>query len=100
MCVNSSTAVLLQTTPAYVGNPGSYGREVKAKIVNDSCGQRTHVIQRLKESLYLHSVGRDTLKVTAFEDEEPSQREYEQVQISITAIDGTLCERICCSNDM
>ena len=88
MCVNSSTAVLLQTAQAYIGQPGGSGHKVKARIVFDSCSQRTYVTQRLKDSLHLHPVASDKLKITAFGDEEPTQREYERVQFSIKAIDG------------
>ena len=105
MCVNSNTAVLLQTTQAYVGQPGS-GHEVKARIVFDSCSQRTCVTQRLKDRLSLRPVASDTLKITAFGDAEPAQSEYEQVQFSIKATDGmefyakgyvvpTTCNPIC-----
>jgi hypothetical protein len=82
--------------------------EVRARIVFDSCSQRTYVTQRLKESLNLRPIASDTLKITAFGYEEPTQREYEQVQFSITAIDGmelyatfciyvvpTICNPIC-----
>ncbi|XP_028413520.1 uncharacterized protein LOC114536353 [Dendronephthya gigantea] len=106
MYVNSSTAVLLQTAQALVGQPGSSGRKVKERIVFDSCSQRTYVSQHLKENLDLSLVGSDTLKITAFGDDEPSQKEYEQVQFSITALDGmelyakgyvvpTICSPIC-----
>ena len=104
--MNSSTAVLLQTAQAYVGQPGGSGHEVKARIVFDSCSQRTYVTQRMKDSLSLHPVASDTLKITVFGDEEPTRKEYEQVQFSIKAIDGmelyakghvvpTICNPIC-----
>ncbi len=88
MCVNNNTAVLLQTAQAVVGQPGNSGQKVKARIVFDPCSQRTYVTQRLQKTLNLHPVGSDMLKITAFGDEESTEREYDQVRISITAIDG------------
>ena len=79
--------VLCKCKWAYVGQPGS-GHEVKARIVFDSCSQRTYVIQRLKDRLCLRPVASNTLNITAFGDAEPTQSEYEQVQFSIKAIDG------------
>ena len=61
---------------------------MKSRIVFDSCSQRSYITQRLRENLNLLPNGSDTMKITAFGDKEPRQRECEKVQISITALDG------------
>ena len=88
MCVNSNTSVLLETARAAVGSPNDPPRKVNARIIFDSCSQRTYVSHRLQDTLKLPQVGADELLVKAFGDETPKSRYCELVQLSITSVDG------------
>ena len=92
MGVNSCTAVLLQTALAFVGQLGDSEHRMKARIVFDSCSERTCVLQHLREIPNLRLVGEDTLKITAFENDEPSQKEYEQVQRTLQRAVHKICD--------
>ena len=88
LCINSSTSVLLQTARAIVGKPGDPRKKVQARIVFDSCSQRSYISKRLQDALKLPAVTSDNLLVKTFANESPRLMSCDMVQISITAMDG------------
>ena len=88
MCVNTNTSVLLQTAQAYVSNPTNPQQKIKARIIFDSCSQRSYVSHKLHKALNLNSIGCDRLLIKAFGEETPKLKSSELVQLSITSIDG------------
>ena len=51
--IDARTSLLLQTAQAMVSGTGHDEKSVKAKVISDSCSQRSYVSCRLKESLNL-----------------------------------------------
>lgn len=88
MCINTNTSVLLQTAQAFVSKPTQPQERVKARIIFDSCSQRSYISHRLCNALELNSVGTDKLLIKAFGDESPRLKSCELVQLGITSIDG------------
>ena len=88
MYINSDTSVLLQTATAPVSRPDDPNSQVQARIIFDSCSQRSYVSERMCKALNLPSIGTDNLLIKAFGDESPRLRACNVVQLSITSVDG------------
>ena len=89
VCANGSASVLLQTASAMVGNPNSpQQQKVKSRIVFDSCSQKSYISSRLRNSLGLETVSKQSLLVKTFGNDSPKLMSSDLVQVSITATDG------------
>ena len=86
---NSGASVLLQTATAMAGNPNvPQQQKVQARIVFDSCSQKSYMSNRLKNSLELQPVNKQSLLVKTFGNDSPKLMSCDLVQVSITAVDG------------
>ncbi len=89
VCTNSNVSVLLQTASAMVGNPNAPQQpKTKSRIVFDSCSQKSYISSRLRNSLGLETVSKQSLLVKTFGNEYPKLMSCDLVQVSITATDG------------
>ena len=89
VCTNSNVSVLLQTASATVGNPNAPQQsKTKSRIVFDSCIQKSYISSRLRNSLGLETVSKQSLLVKTFGNEYPKLMSCDLVQVSITATDG------------
>ena len=89
VCTNNNVSVLLQTASAMVGNPNAPQQpKTKSRIVFDSCSQKSYISSRLRNSLGLETVSKQSLLVKTFGNEYPKLMSCDLVQVSITATDG------------
>ena len=89
VCANSNVSVLLQTAKAMVGNPNvPQQQKLQSRIVFDSCSQRSYISNRLKNSLGVQPVNKQSLLVKTFGNDSPKLMSCDLVQVSITATDG------------
>ncbi len=89
VCTNSNVSVLLQTASAMVGNPNAPQQpKAKSRIVFDSCSQKSYISSRLRSSLGLETVSKQSLLVKTFGNEYPKLMSCDLVQVSITGTDG------------
>ena len=89
VCANSNVSVLLQTAKAMVGNPNvPQQQKLQSRIVFDSCSQRSYISNRLKNSLGVQPVNKQSLLVKTFGNDSPKLMSCDLVQVSITAPDG------------
>ncbi|XP_028415550.1 uncharacterized protein LOC114538622 [Dendronephthya gigantea] len=85
MYVESNTAVLLQTAQGLVGEVGSNAdRKHNARIVFDSCSQRSYISNRLRNTLNLETVDSENLLIKTFGDEAPKVLTCNRVKFAIT----------------
>jgi hypothetical protein len=72
-----------------VGNPNvSQQQKLQSRIVFDSCSQRSYISNRLKNSLGVQPVNKQSLLVKTFGNDFPKLMSCDLVQVSITATDG------------
>ena len=89
MYVESNTAVLLQTAQSLVGKVGSEADgKCKAKIVFDSCSQRSYISNRLRSRLNLETVDSENLLVKTFGDENPKILACNRVKFAVMDSEG------------
>ena len=89
VCANGCASLLLQTASAMVGNPNSpLQHKVKSRMVFYSCSQKSYISNRLRNSLSLETVSKQSLLVKTFGNDLPKLTSCELVQASITATDG------------
>lgn len=88
VCVDHQTSVLLQTAQSLVGPPNDPRNKVNARVIFDSCSQRSYVTHRLQHALKLPVVGNDNLLIKAFGDESPRLRSCDLVQLALISDDG------------
>ena len=89
MYVESNTAVLLQTAQSLVGKVGSelVGKH-NARIVFDSCSQRSYISNRLRNTLNLETVESENLLIKTFGDEAPKVLTCNRVKFAVTDTKG------------
>ena len=72
-----------------VGNPNvPQQQKLKSRIVFDSCSQTSYISNRLKNSLGVQPVNKQSLLVKTFGNDSPKLMSCDLVQISITVTDG------------
>ena len=87
--VESNTAVLLQTAESLVGKVGSVMKaKHKARIVFDSCSQRSYISNRLSYTLNLETVESENLLIKTFGDEPPKVLACNRVKFAVTDTEG------------
>ena len=70
MLVNSKNAILLQTAKGYISPPASSQPAAVARIIFDSGSQRSYISAKLRDSLALPTIGRETLTIKTFGNNE------------------------------
>ena len=87
--VESNTAVLLQTAQSLVGKVGVVMDEKhKARIVFDSCSQRSYISNRLRSTLKLETVESENLLIKTFGDKSPKVLSCNKVKFAVTDTEG------------
>ena len=87
--VESNTAVLLQTAQSLVGKIGVVMDEKhKARIVFDSCSQRSYISNRLRSTLKLETVESENLLIKTFGDKSPKVLSCDKVKFAVTDTEG------------
>ena len=87
--VESNTAVLLQTAQSLVGKVGVVMDEKhKARIVFDSCSQRSYISNRLRSTLKLETVESENLLIKTFGDKSPKVLSCDKVKFAVTDTEG------------
>ena len=81
-------SVLLQTAIAPVSSPCDSSIEIRARLIFDSCSQRSYVTSALKKELKLPVLGSQTLLLKTFGENTPKLQTCEVVQLCIRSIVG------------
>eukprot|EP00795_Rhopilema_esculentum_P016014 gene16014-7350_t len=68
--VDAKNAVLLQTAKGYISPATNSQQTAAARLIFDSGSQRSYISARLRDSLALPTVGRETLTIKTFGEEE------------------------------
>ena len=87
--IDAKTTVLLPTAQAEVSGTG-LDKSVKARVILDSCSQRSYMSCRLKESLNLPAIRSEKLMIKTFGNEEGQIQECEVVQLCLKGISSDL----------
>ena len=88
MWVDSKNSVLLQTARTNIFKPESSALFVNARMVFDSCSQRTYITENLQRTLNLPVTGQDTLIIKTFGEDSGKLRRCDIVQVAEGTLDG------------
>ena len=89
MYVESNTAVLLQTAQSFVSKVGNVTNgKYNARIVFDSCSQRSYISHKLRNTLKLETVESENLLVKTFGDEAPKVLKCDRVKFAVMDTEG------------
>ena len=83
MYVDARNSVLLQTASGYISSARDAGKIAVARMIFDSGSQRSYISQRLKDSLALPTLSRDTLTIKKFGTEESSVETCDVTQFCV-----------------
>ena len=87
---NSKNCILLQTARANVSSPSDPSYATAARLIFDSCSQRSYITHQLKETLNLPVIGNETLSIKTFGEMAPKLQSCEVVQFGVTTLNGTV----------
>ena len=87
---DAKTSVLLQTAHALLSGTGHDEKAVKARVILDSCSQRSYVSCRLKESLNLTVIRTEKLMIKTFGSDEGQMQSCEVVQLCLKEVSTDL----------
>ena len=82
--------VLLQTARAVVFCPHDGSNSTNVRLVFDSCSQRSYITEQLKNHLCLPVIGKDSLLIKTFGENDARLRICEIVQVAIETLNGTV----------
>ena len=88
MLINSKNSILLQTARAKVNKPGSDQADANARIIFDSCSQRSYITENLQRALHLPVSGQYTLLIKTFGETSAKLQRCDIVQVAVKTLDG------------
>ena len=77
----SNNSVLLQIAQAFVCRPDNQQLGLNARVIFDSCSQRSYITSQAREKLNLPIFGKETLLIKTFGDNSASVKECDVVQL-------------------
>ena len=91
MHVDTKTSVLLQTAKAYISSAQGPNHTAVARLILDSGSKHSYISEELRSTLALPIVGRETLTIKTFGDNEGTVRTCDIVQFCVRSPYNSLC---------
>ena len=91
MHIDTKTSVLLQTAKAYISSAQNPEHPAVARLILDSGSKHSYITEELRSTLALPVVGRETLTIKTFGDNEGTVRTCDIVQLCVRSPYNSLC---------
>ena len=85
---NNANSMPLQIAQAFVCRPDNEQLGLNARVIFDSCSQRSYITSQAREKLNLPTIGKETLLIKTFGDNSASVKECDVVQLCVRTLDG------------